>query len=585
MGKSVKNIIISTLIMVLLVLVTFIIPTLMANDDFFKEKMVKNSTIIIDEDGIMKCEDIIKVIPYEEQLEIPLALYKERNENNKGLKINFITIDDEDIKPMKSNINGLGYGSFSESEVHLSNVDSYIGKEITIKINYEYTMPENIITKYNDVTFIDLHAYKDCKEYKVKVNLPTEKASIKSKTPFISVKEGGDGSYIIDMKDVKSSKNEASFIIENCNIKNVRTFNRDYYDSIWSYSDIIRNDDNFQILFSMLLGIELIIIIILYIISKKGKVEKEYVRDTSTVIEPILAEAIVDRKIGVKELAMSSIANMICKGNLECIDNTNIRLIHKNNLSTYEKEIIDIVFDRNETVNFDNLRNIFSSQNLKTKRFFESFKRLKENILNLLFEKGIYSKGAEKFLNIIRFISKLIYIESAYLFYMLFQEDRTILNFIDINIIGLLIILFAKKILKAQEYNPVRPMTKVFSLLFILPILLGLIYVFTQIATDFSIFLLGVLIILNVIIGRKTKTHVFTKKGKEEYKKVLGLKAYINDYSLMKDRELESSILWDDYLSYAIAFGISNKVTKILGEDIMNKNIMLQNIDYVLKFK
>ena len=69
------------------------------------------------------------------------------------------------------------------------------------------------------------------------------------------------------------------------------------------------------------------------------------------------------------------------------------------------------------------------------------------------------------------------------------------------------------------------------------------------------------------------------------YKKALGLKAYIDDYSLMKERSLDSSIIWDDYLTYAIAFGISNKVTDLLGENIMKTNMLLQNIEKTLRFQ
>ena len=91
-------------------------------------------------------------------------------------------------------------------------------------------------------------------------------------------------------------------------------------------------------------------------------------------------------------------------------------------------------------------------------------------------------------------------------------------------------------------------------------------------------------LIINIVLFKKAHTHLLTKEGREEYKKAYGLKSYIEDYSLMKDRELESTILWDDYLTYAIAFGISNKVTDRFGEEFMKANITLQNIDKFLRF-
>lgn len=91
-------------------------------------------------------------------------------------------------------------------------------------------------------------------------------------------------------------------------------------------------------------------------------------------------------------------------------------------------------------------------------------------------------------------------------------------------------------------------------------------------------------LIINIVLFKKAHTHLLTKEGKEEYKKAYGLKSYIEDYSLMKERELDSNILWDDYLTYAIAFGISNKVTDRFGEGYMKANVTLQNIDKFLRF-
>ena len=88
-----------------------------------------------------------------------------------------------------------------------------------------------------------------------------------------------------------------------------------------------------------------------------------------------------------------------------------------------------------------------------------------------------------------------------------------------------------------------------------------------------------ILAILNTIILIKTNTHCFTDVGKIEYEKAVALKAYIEDYGLMEQRELDSIIIWDEYLPYACAFGISNKVTRKFDENKMNLNILLQKLD------
>ena len=73
------------------------------------------------------------------------------------------------------------------------------------------------------------------------------------------------------------------------------------------------------------------------------------------------------------------------------------------------------------------------------------------------------------------------------------------------------------------------------------------------------------------------------KNGRIEYARVLGLKHYIEDYSLMEKRDLESVIIWDEYLAYAVAFGIPNKITRKFKENLMEINVILQTLDEFLK--
>ena len=61
------------------------------------------------------------------------------------------------------------------------------------------------------------------------------------------------------------------------------------------------------------------------------------------------------------------------------------------------------------------------------------------------------------------------------------------------------------------------------------------------------------------------------------------LKRYINDYSLIKSRDLESVIIWDEYLAYATAFGIPNKVTDKIYEEWYNLNLNLQVVEKILR--
>ena len=85
-------------------------------------------------------------------------------------------------------------------------------------------------------------------------------------------------------------------------------------------------------------------------------------------------------------------------------------------------------------------------------------------------------------------------------------------------------------------------------------------------------------IVFCVILIKLCKKEVFSKKGKEEIEKLQKLKNYLKNYTLIKERNLESYIIWDDYLSYAIAFGIPNRVMKKINEGTYKINLKLQII-------
>lgn len=101
----------------------------------------------------------------------------------------------------------------------------------------------------------------------------------------------------------------------------------------------------------------------------------------------------------------------------------------------------------------------------------------------------------------------------------------------------------------------------------------------------YAIMIVLIISVINFITYRNSKKQIFTEKGKEEYRKVLGLKIYIKDYSIMEKRDMDEVVLWDDYLIYATAFGIPNKVTDKFAEGFLNANINLQKINRLLGFK
>ncbi len=53
-----------------------------------------------------------------------------------------------------------------------------------------------------------------------------------------------------------------------------------------------------------------------------------------------------------------------------------------------------------------------------------------------------------------------------------------------------------------------------------------------------------------------------TEMGKKELAEVIGLKKYLEEFSLIAEREINETLIWQDYMVYATLFGIADKVIK-----------------------
>lgn len=84
--------------------------------------------------------------------------------------------------------------------------------------------------------------------------------------------------------------------------------------------------------------------------------------------------------------------------------------------------------------------------------------------------------------------------------------------------------------------------------------------------TLFIYIILGICIIINSILAYNISKRFkgLTQKGANEKEKWEALKRYIENFSMLDDKELPSLELWEKYLIYATVFGISKKVLKQL---------------------
>lgn len=77
---------------------------------------------------------------------------------------------------------------------------------------------------------------------------------------------------------------------------------------------------------------------------------------------------------------------------------------------------------------------------------------------------------------------------------------------------------------------------------------------------------LVILQIINLIITRnlQSKINVFTQKGIDEIEKWKSLKKYMQEFSLLKEKQVPDLVIWEKFLVYATVFGIADKVIKQL---------------------
>lgn len=332
--------------------------------------------------------------------------------------------------------------------------------------------------------------------------------------------------------------------------------------------------------------------------NRKSKT-KSYNRNTENLISPVLAETIIDGKTDLKNLIMTTIIQLSLKGNIEIIDNKTIKLIDRfNNLEEYELELLNLIFlPGKRIIEFSDINSIFSKSKDGAYIFAENLSRAKIKILEHLCKIKIMSEKYIKFITYMKTLSVLIMVNIPILTIFFlgalsfsinvdFAEILEIFIFFNLFIGFFSFFIFAGQssfkqetinIKKSAEKSKNRGYPTILYFLFIMfPIIISLFNLYIESQEYFRKVL--VIIILNFLIIFVNKTNALTDFGRKERLKLLELKNYINEYSLIKDRDLKSVVVWDEYLAYATAFGIPSKITSQIYESWYNMNITIQFI-------
>lgn len=576
----------ATLIFIIVVLITYFIIYITFNSNNkqnIKRIGIDSRTININiSDNKIMCEDVMN-------FNVPLAkdvwynFFKE-NEYLKNAKLY--------IKNTDNSYSLISDFDISKGYIHLNEIMSKdlndyndSNKKINIKLTYELDF--NCITRYTNTDVFPFYIDVDSISYlnNLTINLKSNKDITNFNIESIKnaeISKTTDG-YIVYMNDLNNSIN--MYMLFNIDIQLNKIRNSDYIapDVLNEIKEYEYIDERIYILILVII-ISLLLLIISLILNRHKKLTN-YRRDTSNLVSPILAEAIIDGKIGLKELFMTTIIELSIRGNINIINNDTLELVSCDNLETYEQSIVNLLF-KNKVIKFSDINNTFTNSNKSTNKFTKKISLIKEHLLEKIYSVNIFSKWLTIFNKAIGLCAILICINLPQIFIETTSSEKEL--FILLSIIITLYYLkgiMGKRTIKEEiiANNKKLKGTDITAILAIVFLLILIISTSINVAKYHIIFFVVTLltICLNIYIAYRSQYTILTKKGKEEQLKLLELKKYINDYSLIKNRDLESAIIWDRYLAYATAFGIPNKITSSIYEKWYNINIDLQVVKII----
>ena len=336
----------------------------------------------------------------------------------------------------------------------------------------------------------------------------------------------------------------------------------------------------------MCLGIEIGLILLLIIarIKNKTKVLKgEYIKSPDGLLNPILIESLIDRKVNPNNLITTCIINMIKKGIIKNIDNNTIQLVDISDINKIEKIILDILFlnkDGNKevlekyvgkTISISELNKKIKNDNKFSVFFHRKYEELKLNIKNQLIQKECISAKWDRIMKFIRSIANILIVGTLFGFSVLtIRYGRNDVPYY-LNVPFFLIFLYG--VTHTEDYPYMLAITLPFLVYSLISIL-----AYTFIIFDYTVLLFIVTEIIFAIIRMCTNIYVYTKNGKEECKKARMFKNYLIDYSLISNRDMDGLIIYDDYLVYATAFGITSIITNKINSNLVDVNSKIQKL-------
>lgn len=581
MKESIKNIIISISIIIIAILISLFFinnSNTSLNNKKSKEIGIGSRTININIlDNKILCEDVILFNMHSRE-ELKYKFFQEYDYlNNTKLYIN--NSDNFYSTSLKMDL----LKGYINIDKRLLNGLKITDKNVNIKLTYELDL--DYITRYTNTDVLPLYMDLENIDYlnNLTINLNSNYTITNLTVDNAEISKTKDG-YAVNMNNINNS--DDMNILFNMNTYLSNTINSDYVNP-----NILKETEEYDYIneriyiLVIIITISVILLILSLIINNQKKTT-DYRRDTSNLISPILAEAIIDGKIGLKELIMTTIVELNIRGDINIINNDTLELVSYDNLEIYEQSIVNLLF-KNKTIKFSDINNTFANSNKSTIQFTQKMSLIKKCLLEKIYSMNIFSKGLT-FLN--KAIGLCTILISINMPQILLNNSSLMKKFFFILSLITTFYYIKSNIGKKTIREEIITNNKRRTVIDIRIVFLLILTVFIIISTSINVakyhiifFMFTLLAIcLNIYIAYHSQGIILTKEGKEEQLKLVELKNYINDYSLIRNRDLESVIIWDKYLAYATAFGIPNKITNSIYEKWYNLNINLQVVEKIL---
>lgn len=598
MEESIKKIMQSkTLISVILIIITFILCT--NTNIFMNHKQNSNNkeiginsreiNINILDDKIL-CEDVI-IFNRNAQKEI---FYQFIQGNNYLSNVKVVYINNKNNFHSTTFNISLSKGRISLDEFLLNSL-KITGNNVTIKLTYE--LEKDYITRYKDKDvlpyFIDWEnlSYLNNLTLNINSNETISNLTVDNLINNATVTHNKN-KYSINMSNLEENSNINILFDINAKINN--TINSEYINekTVQKNEKTLKEKEEYSYInekipsLITLVIISIIIFAISFKINRKEKINT-YRRETLGLVPPIIAEAIIDGKIGLKELIMTTIIDLNIRGNIKIINNDILELVSLDNLEGYEREIVELLF-KNNIIRLSDINNIFAKSNKETLAFTEKINNIKNLLLEKIFEMNIFSGELTIVNKIIQLSAILISLNLP----LIFLKDTNVFWQLILLVNIFIIVSYVKKNKNKTtmqeemiENSGGRSRHKAELIVAYIGIVCIIITSGIYVAKYYFVFFIITLLIfaLNLYTALQTQAVALTGNGKKEQAKLMELKKYIDDYSLIKNRDLQSVIIWDEYLAYATAFGIPNKVTDSIYEGWYNLNLNLQVVEKIFR--